>query len=264
MGDDKKIYLLLKTHNDTKLKYLCKHYGTEESCFTYTGSGTYWKNHIKKHGNNVETIIVDVFDDIESFKKVSIALSEELDIVNSKEYANLVIEDGHGGAESMHTPDARKKAVATMKKRWEVSGRSEKERVRDKRHGVMQRGKTMKERLNDPNWISPNKGMTMKERLNDPNWVNPQKGKSGKPAWNKGKKFKHLPDYKCPNAKPFYIESATYGKEYFKHEWEFLEGECFSAPTLSKLKKDGSHTIKRQRNSKHKYPHGETLYFTYA
>ena len=228
MGDNKKIYLLLKTHKDTKLKYLCKHCGTEESCFTYTGSGVYWKNHLKKHGNNIETIIVDVFDDIESFKRVSIALSEELDIVSSKEYANLVIEDGYGGA-------------------------------------MDQKGKSMKERLNDPDWVSPNRGKSMKERLNDPDWVSPNKGKPvTQPPWNKGLKFKHLPEYKCPNAKPFYIESATYGKEYFKHEWELLKSECFSAPTLSKLKRDGTHTIKRQKNSKHKYPNGEILYFTYA
>ena len=44
------IYLYIKTHNVTGLKYL----GKTESCdpHKYKGSGKYWNIHLKKHGND--------------------------------------------------------------------------------------------------------------------------------------------------------------------------------------------------------------------
>jgi hypothetical protein len=45
------IYLLIKQHKDTGLKYLCKHVASSFSdCEEYRGSGTYWRKHLKKHG----------------------------------------------------------------------------------------------------------------------------------------------------------------------------------------------------------------------
>jgi len=47
----------------------------------------------------------------------------------------------------------------------------------------------------------------------------------------------------------------------YKCESDFFTRTYFSSPTLSKLKRFGSHTIKRQKNTKHPYKHGETIYF---
>ena len=41
-------YLYIKTHSKTGLKYLG--YTQKKDPFSYTGSGTYWKRHLKKHG----------------------------------------------------------------------------------------------------------------------------------------------------------------------------------------------------------------------
>lgn len=46
------IYLYLKTHNTTGLKYLGK---TVKDPSTYKGSGLHWTRHLAKHGNDVNT-----------------------------------------------------------------------------------------------------------------------------------------------------------------------------------------------------------------
>ena len=88
------IYLYIKTHNITGLKYLGK---TIQDPYTYKGSGKRWLNHLKKHGNDVTTEVVGQFTTIEELKEISIHLSEKLNIVDSKQWANLRPETGDGG-----------------------------------------------------------------------------------------------------------------------------------------------------------------------
>ena len=87
------IYLYLKTHNVTGLKYLGK---TTQDPFKYKGSGKKWKNHIKKHGNDVTTKILGAYNTIDEFKLCSLSISDKYDIVNSDEWANLRPENGDG------------------------------------------------------------------------------------------------------------------------------------------------------------------------
>ena len=49
------IYLMVKTHQKTGLKYLCK---TTKDPFIYHGSGVDWLKHLKKHGYEHDTEIV--------------------------------------------------------------------------------------------------------------------------------------------------------------------------------------------------------------
>ena len=93
------IYLYIKTHNKTGLKYLGK---TVQNPFTYNGSGKRWINHIKKHGNNVTTEIVGTYETIDDLRLDSIIISEKHNIVNSEEWANLRPETGDGGDTSKH------------------------------------------------------------------------------------------------------------------------------------------------------------------
>jgi hypothetical protein len=88
------IYLYKKTHNKTGIMYLGK---TEKDPFKYKGSGKVWKAHIKKHGYDVTTEILGVFSNLEDFRKEAIRISEELNIVNSPDWANLRLEEGDGG-----------------------------------------------------------------------------------------------------------------------------------------------------------------------
>lgn len=92
-------YLYIKTHNKTGLKYLGK---TIEDPFVYKGSGKRWKNHIKKHGYDVTTEIVGTFSCLKELKSFALQLSKDLDIVNSREWANLILESGEGGDTSTY------------------------------------------------------------------------------------------------------------------------------------------------------------------
>lgn len=88
------ISLYVKTHNKTGLRYLGK---TEQDPFKYRGSGVYWKSHIAKHGYDVSTEVVFQSDCIDEIKEVGINLSAEWNVVESREWANLMEENGIGG-----------------------------------------------------------------------------------------------------------------------------------------------------------------------
>jgi hypothetical protein len=87
------IYLYLKTHNKTGLKYLGK---TTQNPFKYHGSGKIWKDHIKKHGYDITTEILFETDDPDKFIEKAVYYSSVLNIVESESFANLMIEKGDG------------------------------------------------------------------------------------------------------------------------------------------------------------------------
>lgn len=90
-----KYFLLLKTHNNTGLKYLC--YTSQKNPFKYPGSGKRWKHHIKKHGRDIHTEILGTFNKKENLIKEGIKYSKKWNVVESDEYANLRDEEGDGG-----------------------------------------------------------------------------------------------------------------------------------------------------------------------
>lgn len=88
------IHIYLKTHNVTGLMYLGK---TKQDPYTYKGSGVRWLNHLAKHGNSVTTEILFSTDDPALVKEKGLEYSTKWDIVNSRNFANLVEESGSGG-----------------------------------------------------------------------------------------------------------------------------------------------------------------------
>ena len=91
------IYLYIKTHNKTELKYFGK--TKNEDYHMYTGSGTYWRNHIKKHGYDVTTQLYGAFadDDKDNCLTAALEFSAANKIVESDEWANLKVESLDGG-----------------------------------------------------------------------------------------------------------------------------------------------------------------------
>ncbi len=94
-------YLYIKEHNKTGLRYFGK---TTRDVFKYKGSGKYWRNHLRAHGNDVTTIWYELFLSIDELVDFAIFFSEEANIVNAvnangkKIWANSIPEDGlHGG-----------------------------------------------------------------------------------------------------------------------------------------------------------------------
>jgi hypothetical protein len=116
----KTTFLYIKQHNKTGLKYFGK---TTEDPYTYTGSGLHWKNHLRKHGNDVSTIWVKEFTDPTKLSEYALNFSKENDIVESKEWANLIPENGFDGAPAGNklSPLSRTK----MKDAWTPQRRAE-------------------------------------------------------------------------------------------------------------------------------------------
>lgn len=90
------IYLYVKQHSITGLKYFGK--TTKPDPFKYMGSGDYWINHIKKYGReHVRTTQLWGFDNQQLCTEFALTFSKNNDIVESKDWANLVPENGTGG-----------------------------------------------------------------------------------------------------------------------------------------------------------------------
>lgn len=89
---------MLKIHKVTGLMYLCKTSSMNmQKCFTYNGSGKYWKRHLKVHGCEIDTIILEVCDTRLELTQKGILWSKLFDVVKSDRFANLVEERGDGG-----------------------------------------------------------------------------------------------------------------------------------------------------------------------
>lgn len=95
------IYLCVKEHKITKLKYFCK--TTRKDPVKYLGSGKYWRDHLKVHGRLVETLEIWQFDHQEDCTKFALHFSEKFNIVDAtdsagqKIWANLRPENGMDG-----------------------------------------------------------------------------------------------------------------------------------------------------------------------
>jgi hypothetical protein len=95
------IYLYIKTHNKTGLKYFGK--TIRKDPYSYLGSGTYWKKHLAKHGNDIHTEIIGEYENEISCRKDAIQFSIDNNIIESKEWANLKIETLDGGWDHINT-----------------------------------------------------------------------------------------------------------------------------------------------------------------
>lgn len=110
-----KIYLYVKTHNITGLKYFGK---TIQDPFKYNGSGTRWKNHLVKHGYDISTEIIAEFTNLDECKKFALDFSKDNEIVKSSSWANLKEEDISGGFDHINSlpKDERKNMIAIREK----------------------------------------------------------------------------------------------------------------------------------------------------
>jgi hypothetical protein len=102
------IYLYIKQHQKTGLKYFGK---TKNEPTKYAGSGKYWLRHIKKHGKFIDTLWYKEFKSLEKLKRFSTLFSKLNQIVESKEWANLAIENGTDGGPRVIS-DEHKKTIS--------------------------------------------------------------------------------------------------------------------------------------------------------
>lgn len=103
------IYLYIKQCQHCGLRYFGKTINKDVE--KYHGSGSHWKNHIAKYGRyNVKTLQIWEFNSVDDAKHFALDFSEKQNIVESKEWANLVPEDAtDGNSKIVITDDIRKK-----------------------------------------------------------------------------------------------------------------------------------------------------------
>lgn len=158
-------WLYIKQHNNTGLKYFGK--TAQKDPVNYKGSGTRWLRHLAKNGNTVSTVWTQLFTDKESLVSFALNFSQENNIVESVEWANLKPEDGLMGgntgitargrqllreksASRKHSPETiekirAKRALQVMPTGRKLSEES-KEKIRQKRAlQVMPSGKKLAE-----------------------------------------------------------------------------------------------------------------------
>jgi hypothetical protein len=97
------IYLYLKIHNKTGMKYLGKTVSNNPEY--YTGSGKLWKRHISKYGYDVKTVILLASECPKEIKETGLFFSKLFNIVKSKDFANLMEETGDGGNTFTNNPN---------------------------------------------------------------------------------------------------------------------------------------------------------------
>jgi hypothetical protein len=186
--------LYIKQHSITGLKYFGK---TTRDVHEYNGSGVYWTDHIKKHGKeHIITIwISEPYTDEDDIVEFALAFSKDNNIVESKEWANIIPENGLDGggnkgisvsaetrqkqsdANKGKTHSAETKQKISDVRKGKPKSTETRQKMSDARRGVKLRPRSAKykQKLSDAN-----KGKTLsaehKQKISDA-----KKGKPGKP-----------------------------------------------------------------------------------
>ena len=88
-------WLYIKQHNVTGLKYFGK--TTAKDPVKYKGSGRYWNDHLKQHGNKITTLWYELFTDKQVLIEFALKFSKDNNIIESCSWANLIDENGIDG-----------------------------------------------------------------------------------------------------------------------------------------------------------------------
>ena len=107
-------FLYIKQHTITGMNYFGK--TARQHPLKYNGSGSYWKNHIKKYGKQyITTLWYDLFDDPNEIYLFSIDFSEKMNIVESKYWANQIIETGLDNNLGTSMPESAKENLSKQR-----------------------------------------------------------------------------------------------------------------------------------------------------
>jgi hypothetical protein len=86
--------LYVKTHSKTGLKYLGM--TTQEDHSKYTGSGLHWLRHLRVHGFEHITEVIEECETLESLRERGLYYSNLWNVVKDPAWANMILESGQG------------------------------------------------------------------------------------------------------------------------------------------------------------------------
>lgn len=194
------IYLYVKTHRKTGIKYLGK---TSKNPFKYLGSGINWLIHIKEYGKDISTEILKECSSNEELSKWGRYYSDLWKVAESDEWANKIPETG-GSAQGRKRPQAAVEITAQKNK-----GKKRTEEFRKNRSGIHN------------SFYGKNHSASTKEKMKRNHTDvsgsnNPMYGKKGKNHPSYGKTWKWSEDSRkniCGKNNPMYgKESPNRGK----------------------------------------------------
>jgi hypothetical protein len=140
----KPTWLYIKQHNITELKYFGK--TTRKSPFGYKGSGSYWKNHLRVHGNDLSTTWCQLFESREELIEYATKFSIENNIVESTDWANLAIENGIDGAFTGQVPWNKGKSASLEHRKNQGDAQRGKKKIPVSEERKKKQSETMKGR----------------------------------------------------------------------------------------------------------------------
>lgn len=184
-----KVTLYIAEHNKTGKKYFGKTtmYFTEEDLQKYYhGSGVYWNNHLKKHGDDVTMKIYGIYD-ISEVEEIALKFSKDNNIVEDYDnWANQQEENGLDGIlKGYKMPPRTKEHLRKLSEAKIGILNPMKNKNTSKKVSEALKGK--------PTW---NKGKT--DIYSDETKEKMAAAKRGKSSWNKGKKDERVI---CPHCK---------------------------------------------------------------
>lgn len=114
----KPTWLYIKQHTITGKLYFGK--TTASDPYKYPGSGLVWQRHINKHGtDHVVTLYAELFNSFDECRQFALEFSNKMNIVESKQWANLKLEDGMMGGSYKYTADQKAQHSKNIKqKHW--------------------------------------------------------------------------------------------------------------------------------------------------
>ena len=202
------IYLYVKTHNQTGLKYLGR---TSQDPYSYIGSGVYWRKHLRKYGNDVLTEIIKQCNTIQEIKELGLYYSNLWNVVESDEWANLKPEEGEGWATGEYHHSKRPGYINPAKQEENRQRASERMLAMSDRHW----SKTEKFKANMSGDRNPAHLLHVKQRMTEHNpMYNPEIVKKLSGENNAGYDHKI---YKWKNIKTGQVVSMTRYELYTKY-----------------------------------------------
>lgn len=108
------IYLYVKTHRITGLKYLGK--TTNKNPYTYHGSGVDWTAHLKEYGYEYDTEIIKECQSNQELNEWGRYYSDLWNVAKSTDWANRIPETGGGATPSEETKERIRRQLLGKKK----------------------------------------------------------------------------------------------------------------------------------------------------